>query len=47
VSGECDAIYSTGGTSVTKTKQNCKNLEIAGQFTHPNQVELSFLLHVT
>ncbi|OWF52669.1 microsomal triglyceride transfer protein large subunit-like [Mizuhopecten yessoensis] len=38
VSGECDTTYMVSGNSVTKTKQNCKNLEIAGQFSNPNKM---------
>lgn len=38
VSGVCDTTYMVSGNSVTKTKNNCKNLEIAGQFSNPSKM---------
>ncbi|KAL5018121.1 hypothetical protein ScPMuIL_003843 [Solemya velum] len=34
VSGECSVSYAVGGTTVSKTKRACSNLEIAGQHTN-------------
>lgn len=38
VSGECEVSYSKSGSSIVKSKQNCQNLEIAGQFMNPNKL---------
>ncbi|XP_033739381.1 microsomal triglyceride transfer protein large subunit-like [Pecten maximus] len=38
VSGVCDTAYMVSGNSVTKTKHNCNNLEIAGQFSNPSKM---------
>ncbi|XP_060065348.1 microsomal triglyceride transfer protein large subunit-like [Ylistrum balloti] len=38
VSGQCDTSYMVSGNSVTKTKHNCENLEIAGQFSNPSKM---------
>ncbi|KAK3091068.1 hypothetical protein FSP39_016889 [Pinctada imbricata] len=38
VSGECNAYYTVSGNYITKTKQNCQNLEIGGQFSNLNEV---------
>jgi hypothetical protein len=38
VSGECEVSYTKSGSSITKNKQKCQNLEIAGQFINPNKV---------
>ena len=40
VSGECEVSYTKSGSSITKNKQKCQNLEIAGQFINPNKVWL-------
>ncbi|XP_048761534.2 microsomal triglyceride transfer protein large subunit-like [Ostrea edulis] len=38
VSGECSAYYAVYGGRITKTKQNCQNVEIAGEFDNVNKV---------
>lgn len=38
VSGECEVSYTKSGSSITKNKQKCQNLEIAGQFINPNKL---------
>ncbi|XP_046364995.2 microsomal triglyceride transfer protein large subunit-like isoform X1 [Haliotis rufescens] len=39
VSGECLVLYTqTSPTQITKTKKECNNLEIAGQFSNPNKI---------
>ncbi|XP_062589725.1 microsomal triglyceride transfer protein large subunit-like [Saccostrea cucullata] len=38
VSGECSAYYAVSGGRITKTKQNCQNVEIAGEFVNVNKM---------
>lgn len=38
VAGECSAYYAVYGGRITKTKQNCQNVEIAGEYENVNKV---------
>ncbi|XP_071131491.1 microsomal triglyceride transfer protein large subunit-like isoform X2 [Mytilus edulis] len=38
VSGDCKVSYVKTGSTVTKTKHGCQNLEIAGQYINPNKL---------
>lgn len=39
VAGECSAYYAVYGGKITKTKQNCQNVEIAGEHENVNKVK--------
>ncbi|XP_022315844.2 microsomal triglyceride transfer protein large subunit-like [Crassostrea virginica] len=50
VAGECSAYYAVYGGKITKTKQNCQNVEIAGEHENVNKMfgvgaENSFVTH--
>lgn len=38
MAGECSAYYAVYGGRITKTKQNCQNVEIAGEYENVNKV---------
>uniref|UniRef100_K1Q6R4 Microsomal triglyceride transfer protein large subunit n=1 Tax=Magallana gigas TaxID=29159 RepID=K1Q6R4_MAGGI len=50
VAGECSAYYAVYGGRITKTKQNCQNVEIAGEYENVNKMfgvspDNSFVTH--